>query len=748
MKKSIFKSIILFFLFITVEIAFCNNITIQGSVSDSETGASLADVNVTIKYSLKGTSTDIDGKFKLNIENVSDSKITLVFSHLGYRTLEKEIDFARSTKLSISLVPDIINLNEVIVKTKKISTSANEQTITSQVVSKDFINEVSPLNIAEVLLKVPGVNLAGQSYHAAPSIRGLARKRVVVMADGEKISSERNVGAPGTFINPFEIDRIEILKGPYSTLFGSDAIGGIVNIITKKYEQPYYFNKIGGLLNLSYQSVSNGKNVNLSLNGITDNIIYRISAGWRDADSYSTPNHGKLMNTFYNEKHIGAKLFYNINNNHQISVKSYYSTGNDIGKPAYDIYTNAIHDRDNHLIYGINYNWNKITSILKKVRVNITSHYHDLGARIKKHKLELNSNDDKLIKNQKNLEGNDYITQLDFYFELNNKTNLLAGFDGYFREGINIDESKVVKYYYSGLFVKSEDLVLVKNGYQNTYGIFAQINYQLSPKLFTNCGVRWNYVNTGLDNKNENFKDQSFSGNVGISYLFSDKFSAKANIGSAFRVPDIKELYVTTNTPGGLNIGNSNLNSEHSFNLDLSFIYKNSTTFSELSLFRNAINNMVILDWDAATGGREGKFKNIGKGLLYGGEFQYSQKITTNLSSNINITKIWGFDQYADDELMDVPPLQINANIKYKFRKIWFNLSGRYSAEQKDVAEDDITTDSFFLFNIGCGWKIIKNLNLIITAVNVLDKEYREHYQFAWMSAPARSFNLTMNINL
>jgi outer membrane receptor protein involved in Fe transport len=197
-----------------------------------------------------------------------------------------------------------------------------------------------------------------------------------------------------------------------------------------------------------------------------------------------------------------------------------------------------------------------------------------------------------------------------------------------------------------------------------------------------------------------------------------------------------------------MNISNPNLIPEQSVNMDLAFVYQGQSSLLQLSTFRNQINHMVIIDWDYTKNPRTGTFKNIGKGLLYGVEFAYNQKISKHFSGDINLAQIYGYDLTTNDELMDVPPFQLNARIKYSFKnKLSLYLSGRYSAKQTNVAEDDFPNDEFTVFDFSMRWKILRNLNANFSVTNILNKEYREHYQFNWMHAPGRSFNFGVNFN-
>lgn len=722
---------------------------ISGRITDRQTGQPLTFANVWIEKTLIGTTTDLNGEFQIEIPTtLKGDSITIISTQMGYGSGKKVIRKNQTTGLQIQLQKSGIQLSEVVVAADKNTLSDNERSTIPAVISRQDITRLGVQNIPEILQQQPGVSLAGQAYHAAPSIRGLARKRVITMVDGEKISSERNVGAPGTFINPFEIHRIEILKGPYSTLYGSDAIGGIINIITKTYESPYYFKKTGGRLDMSFKSVNNGFNTNLAVNGKTKKINYHLHSGFRKSENYQTPGKDQVMNTFVEEKHVGGKILFKPNTKNQLTFKTYYSKGGPIGKPAYDTLTNAVHDYDDHFMAGINYKILNISRLLNKSVINITRHEHKLGAHIEKHKRETNLGDDKKIENQKDLGSVDYIAQWDLYFTFSDRLRLLAGFDGYLRSNIDVSEQKVVRNYYTGAFLMNASDTLLRKGSQNSYGIFARTDYLLARRLFIKAGARWNYFVTSTPETNNRKIHSAFSGNIGLSLQPTNKTSLKLNVGNAFRIPDIKELYVTTNTPGGLNISNPNLVPEKSLNIDMAFLYKTENSLVELGLFRNQIKDMIILDWDTTSANRTGIFKNIGQGLIYGLEFSMNQNISKQIRAFTNLTQIYGYDVNAEDELMDIPPLQVNAGIHYSIKNnLHLSLSGRYSGKQDKVAQDDFTNEAFFTIDCTIHWILMENLYLNMAATNILNEKYREHYHFDWMYAPARSFNVGLNFN-
>jgi TonB-dependent heme/hemoglobin receptor len=747
-KQNLTFCFILFGLLFFSIASHAQSVIINGKVTEEGTGEPIVGANIVINGSLKGTTTNADGLFNLKIGRENKDTVSVTVSAIGYESQTFQTTSNQNTfDIKLKNAPYI--MSEVVVVSDKISSSLQTSTLPGRIISKRKIIEQQAINIPELLLLQSGISMAGAAYHSAPSIRGLARRRVLVMVDGVRVTSNKNIGTPGTFVNTAEIDQIDILKGPYSTLWGSSAMGGVINISTKDFEKPYYNDYVGGSLSTTYRSVNNAYNTNLAVNGKAgEKIRYRISGGYRDADNYKLPDGSTLMNSYFTEQHVGAKLLYDITPNQSIKLSTYYSNGKSIGKPAKDTLTNAKHEPDNHFITGLNYKIKNIEGLLDKVEFNLSRHDHLMDVSVIKHKQEAFSDDDKLVNNNKELTSDDYSAQLDFYLSPHQKVKIISGFDGFFRLNQTFNEHKIVRNYWTNSFIKEENDTILENGTQNSYGIFTQADFLLSEKWFFNGGIRWNYFTIIPGTDYENREHSAFSGSAGVSFNPVQYFSMKLNAGQAFRVPAIKELYFTSQTPTGKNIANPDLVPEKSRNIDFSAIYQKQNTKLALSLFYNQIDNMIILDWDNNTANRVGTFRNIGEGLLYGAELDLFKRFDEKFCINTNITKIFGFDVEAEDELKDVPPLIVNMELKYRaFKKFKFSASGRFSAKQTEVAEDDIPNDAYFTANFTAQWQIMENLNATASVSNIFNNTYREHYMFEWMRAPARSFNFGINFN-
>ncbi len=765
LKQASVNTIIIVFLMCYAITA--NAASISGKVVNTVTNETLPGVSVFIKNTVIGTITDINGNFYL--ENIPDGSETLVFSFLGFETKEVDIMKNEQNIINIELTPSSIALQEVIISTAKNQLKSFEQTTPVSVLTQNKITENTTQDIADIISREPAVSLVGEGFHRASSIRGLARKRVVVMVDGERISSERNPGPPGTFVNPLDVKNIEILRGPYSTLYGSDAVGGVINIITQDYKQPLSNKYVGGTFNSNYQSIRNGYNTNLMLNTkICDKVFFHFTAGKRKADSYKDAHGDEVMGTNFSEQSVTAKITWQINKNNKLQLNGFLSEADSIGKPAFSDSVNALHPKDDHYKIGLGYEWTNIARWMPKINIKASAHKHDITARVYNYRY---IQYDRVIYQYKNLYNTDYVYQHDFTFVISPRIKVLAGLDFYQRDDIHIDEHKQAfiydadnPYFNIGeLVYDGPQDTTIDNSFQRSYGVYVQANFTLSGKVLLNSGLRWNKFNTQANlvettnigppydyskdtHETKTKSNTAISGNFGVSYMPNDRIIITGNLGQAFRVPSTKELFVNTMTPSGMNFCNPDLVPEKSFNLDFEVkLHDEKQNSISLALFRNEINNMIILEWDPLHA--TGQFNNK-NALVYGGEITFNYKVLKQLLITGNISYVDGRED-NDEVLMDIPPIQINMETKYYIKpdQLFVAIVGKYNAKQKEVAVGDVPTDSFVVFDFLSTWKINKYLKATFSLSNIFNNSYREHYQFYWVRQPGRSFNAGLQIN-
>ena len=150
-----------------------------------------------------------------------------------------------------------------------------------------------------------------------PAIRGLAEHRVLLLMDGIPITSERRIGTSASFINTNDIDRIEVNRGPYSVFFGSGAVGGIINVVTKT---PSPQAPVGGKIRLGYNTVRNERAGTFILSGTKGKYGFLIDVNGKKAEDYAAPS-GKMLQSRYSDYYIFKNNILYQNVSHRKSAK-------------------------------------------------------------------------------------------------------------------------------------------------------------------------------------------------------------------------------------------------------------------------------------------------------------------------------------------------------------------------------------------------------------------------------------------
>lgn len=179
------------------------------------------------------------------------------------------------------------------------------------VVTEKDIRRRPAATVGDLLRDVPGVEVTDQSLAGTKriSIRGESAARVLILIDGQKISEQKSMDGAALLIDTNRIERIEVIKGPASVLYGSEAIGGVVNIITKKGGDK----AIQGEASVTYDTSTEGVTSYLSAFGSSHDFNYRVSGTWTDADDRHTPD-GTLDNSSFMQRDVSASLSYDKDN--------------------------------------------------------------------------------------------------------------------------------------------------------------------------------------------------------------------------------------------------------------------------------------------------------------------------------------------------------------------------------------------------------------------------------------------------
>lgn len=232
-------------LLILASILACGNLLginpprqVSGSVTD-EKGELLPYANIIIKNTTLGTVTDLDGNYVLPISH--PGQYTIVVKYAGFIPVEKQISFSNDTTINFCLKEDILHLNEVTVTGTRTPKLLKDAPVITRVISSEQIKKINAVTVKDLLeIELPGLEFTRQmDGQTAINMQGMSGKYVLFLIDGERMAGETLNNVDYNRLNTENIERIEIVRGASSALYGSNAIGGVVNIITKDASKPW-----------------------------------------------------------------------------------------------------------------------------------------------------------------------------------------------------------------------------------------------------------------------------------------------------------------------------------------------------------------------------------------------------------------------------------------------------------------------------------------------------------------------------
>jgi len=226
-------SILLFILYYSSTLSIAQQRTISGTILDADTKAAIEFCNVLLSQEQKGTLTDENGKFSLRIADTINRPI-LIFQTLGYQQDRLQISPNRNDYL-IFLKSDSVVLEDIVITGVTRATLIRENPISITTVSPKEIERTTENNVIDALVKnVPGLNAVKTGPNISkPFIHGLGYNRVLTLYDGIRQEGQQYGDEHGLEVDDYNIDRAEVIKGPASLLYGSDAIAGVISLFPK-----------------------------------------------------------------------------------------------------------------------------------------------------------------------------------------------------------------------------------------------------------------------------------------------------------------------------------------------------------------------------------------------------------------------------------------------------------------------------------------------------------------------------------
>jgi hemoglobin/transferrin/lactoferrin receptor protein len=695
--------------------------------------------------------------------------LMVFFSVLGHRLSAQETaDSLRSLEMEVVVVSatrSLSNLENIPIKI--------------HVVDKKQIEENQPLTPVEALQYIPGVTRQSDGGLAStPIIRGLSRERAPLLIDGNPFVGGRIRSY--ALMDPFQAERIEVVKGPASAFWGSDAVSGLVNIITRKAENGYGKDmKIGGSVYGGYQSVADFYRGRVELEGRGNGFDFLMGGGMRKAGNTKTAE-GEIENSQFESTNFDFNLGYSWAANHRVEISGKYFENRNVGFPGglgAPGPPSVIRRFDPDIQKDIN---------LAYDGYDISEKIESIGVRLfyKEQNLHVDQITNIPFPNTTNLNRRiNAMLDVDvpfmggrFFSTVRQKDNakMTFGIDylrehriGTFRE-LNIQIFNQMGNMVNEINRPYEQIQ--PDSYSNSIGLFAIEEVKLGKKLDLLIAGRLDNVRTRIEDspfgieeiaqvfnsENSSSSDLQLTGNIGMKYQVTDGFSFTTNLANSFRGPDLFSKYHFAEVGQGFLVPNPNLNSETGVFYELGTRYRAGILTIEANFYQNFLNNLfeeadIIFDDTPSV-----QIQNIGEATLTGFEWDIRAKIGALSSVFISGAMINGINNITNNPLQSIPATQLWAGVHIQEREDKFFVRPEMLLvfDQNDPAPNEIETPGYAIFNINTGVNLhnlrskLPHSKLIFSITNLTDKLYRSHVsrgapgnQNVFME-PGRSFNI------
>lgn len=741
---------------------------ISGKITD-QNNHPLSFVNVFNNDLHLTTSTDSNGVFSFNLPA---DKYSLSFEHIGFRSLKKIIDFSLHNPSEIIILnPAIVNFGEVTVTSTRFEQFIKDVPLSLEVIDKNYIIGTTSVSVPDALQNQPGIAILRDGIWGTDvSIRGLGRQNIVTLIDGNRIETSSNHAASLALVDVNDIDKIEILKGGYSSLYGTGAAGGVVNITTKTGIYTEKLSLSGSLIS-GYNSVNNSGMGYLSLASSSSNWYAKLSSTLRSAENTKTPS-GILLNSQFRDNNLSAAIGVRPFSNQELLLKYQRFHGNDIGIPGGSSFPSAasakylLAERD---MYSAEYIIAGLLPSLKNLSLKYSFQQIKRDVELK---INPNATTSQIL--TPSAVHNTHGAQLQANWILSEFNQLSAGIDLWQRSYKGIRETKVInpsgikitgdfpvpnsKYLSAGFFAQNETFLFdsrLKLLIGGRYDMIKVTNDDaFNPSYVITNGVRNdNPVHSSLSSfYASNSTDKSWSGNAGLLYSLLDDLDVTLNLAHAFRSPVQEERYQYINLGGNIYLGNPSLKPEQGNFLDLGFrVWKSRLSFKG-NVFLNYFTDLVV---DSRDTGIVFRKSNVGKARLYGYDLGFEYNFWENLVSYGNISYVRGENLLNHTNLQQIVPLNGRIGLRFPvLTYLYTDLSSTFFAKQNNNSPGEIATPGYAVFDFYLSTSEINikyfSFKLYSGIENLFDKSYKQYLSTNRgfiKDEPGRNFFLKFQIN-
>lgn len=642
MKNLIYKITFTFFLIFAFSLNSYSDQSgiISGQVKDSKDGAPLQGATIRIIGTALGAYSKDEGKF--TITNISPGTYNLLVTFVGYQSEKKEIiiEAGKENNIEIEMKEKALETGEVVVSANKRIQQVQEVPISISVVDLNSIEQRNITQVNEAFQYVPGVQMNGDQV----SIRGSSGfalglgSRVALLLDGFPLLSGDSGEMKFDAVSTQVIKQIEVVKGAGSALYGTSALGGVINIITKepRKEPELNIRAFSGIYTKPkydawvYQDdLSMRSGADLSYSQKINDLGLLLSAGIVDDQSYREFDDDLRFNLF-------GKMNYEFNDFNKLNILSSYASSDH----ADWVYWNSL---DSATLPPSDINKNdRILSTKFNVageyeHIFNSNHFALFKAGVYNTSFELNRDE-----NDPEYRASD-ASSINTELQLNNR----FGESLMLTSGINYVFNNVESFTYG-------------NHYQNIIAVYTQSEFSLFEKQLMTVGVRFDYEKT--EESKENIE---ISPKVGFSYELSFGTNLRFSAGRGFRAPMVAEKFAALDYSGFRVVPNTDLKPEVSWSYEFGLMhdldFQNFPVKLDFSVFVNEFSELIEPSFDTQQNSAIIKFQNVTSARIIGAELDIKTLLFGAIGLETSLTA------------MDPRDLTLDETLKYRSKYLWYN---------------------------------------------------------------------------
>jgi len=746
---------------------------LKGKVIDKIDQTPIAGATVYIPDLKKGAVSDANGSYA--IQDIPRGKFLVQFKFVGYSPEVRSIDVSGVTEFDIELSTSATELNEIVVTGISQSSELRSNPVPIVTLDAQSLVENASTNLIDNISKQAGVNqITTGNAISKPVIRGLSFNRIVTLYDGIRQEGQQWGDEHGIEIDEFSVERVEIIKGAGSLMYGSDALGGVINFLAP---DPLEQGTINGRWISNYQTNSGLVANSIHNAGNLKGIYWNARFSNKTARPYSNAYDGRVFNSAFHENDVNG--FIGINRSWGFSQLSISSFNQSVGLVEGD------RDATGAFTYVRNNNGSEeITTAtdadLSSYKLHVPQQNIDHLRISNNNSLYINTSRLQVNLSYQNNRRKEFGNILDeseksLFFDL---TTLSYNVAVFFPEKSNRQISLGTAGMYQENNNKGREFLIPEYSLVD-WGLYGFVK-QTFNTLSLAGGVRYDLRSIDIDAlyldeegnptsassgtgkfQSADLTFSNITASLGATQKIGKAITAKANLSRGFRAPNLSELASNGKHEGSFRyeIGNTSLKAEHSFQLDAGIFFNANHITAELSWFHNDIDNYIYVEKLLTQTGTDSipdpadpaiAYKYIqGHAKLNGGEIlvdlhphPFDWLHFENSFSFVNAINSTRSNNDSSKYLPFIPPPRYQSELRADLKKlgktfstIFIKLEYNYYWKQDRVLLENGTetvTPSYSIWNAGVGTNVVSSKNQILfsfyfTINNLLDETYQSH---------------------